>query len=119
MLSKVTLQCNEVTATTVRTRLLNYLFMESHAADRAQLLDKVSNYVLRFTPSHYKVAITHAHAHTHTDRHTHTKKKHAAFVKMCQKSCILSRQLVTSLPLTGKGDGNSSCSTYFNVHITQ
>lgn len=60
-MSKVAMQRNKVAATTVRTRLLNYLFMESHTADRTQLLDKVGNYLLRFTPSHYKVAITHTH----------------------------------------------------------
>lgn len=32
--------------------------MESHSADRPQLLDKVGNYLLRLTPPHYEVAVT-------------------------------------------------------------
>lgn len=57
---KIAIQCNKVVTTTIRERLFNYLFMKRHSADRAQLLDKVGNYLLRLPPSHYEVAVTHA-----------------------------------------------------------
>lgn len=53
---KITTKCHKVAITTDGERLLNYLFMESHSADRAQLLDKINNHFLWLTLSHYKVA---------------------------------------------------------------
>lgn len=47
----------------LKYQLLNYLFMESNSADRAQLLDEVSNYFLWLTPSHHEVAVTQINTH--------------------------------------------------------
>lgn len=40
---------------------MNYLFMESHSVDRAQLLDEVGNDLLWLTMPHHKIAVTHTH----------------------------------------------------------
>lgn len=50
---------------TISESVLSHLFMESHSADRAQLLDESSHYILWLTLSHHEVA----------DTHTHTKVK--------------------------------------------
>lgn len=42
-----------------RKKIKDYLFMESYTADRAKLLDQVSDYFFWLPTSHHQIAVTH------------------------------------------------------------